>query len=383
MLELMLAVAVLAQPVNSLAELRAAAMGAGPGDRIVLESGVYEGSVWLEGLRGEPGRPITIAGEDPEDPPIIRGGTECVHLVAPAWVTVEDLVLEGASGNGINIDDGGGARPAEGIVLRRLVVRDIGPRGNRDGIKLSGLARFVVEGCTVERWGDGGSGIDMVGCREGEIRDCTLRHGDTAGSNGVQMKGGTREVAVRGCRFEHAGRRAVNIGGSTGPEFFRPPLGGEGSGAWGGDARYEAAGITVEDCTFVGSEAAVAFVGVDGAVVRFNTIYRPTKWVLRILQETRLPGFVPSRGGRFEDNIVVFDLESARSPNIGDATEPGSFAFARNLWFFVPDPSRSEPRLPTKEEDGVYGADPGLRDPEGGDFAPAADGPGAGKGRRG
>lgn len=380
MLELMLVV--LAQPVDSLAELRAAAMRAAPGDRIVLKSGAYEGSLWLEGLRGEAGRPVTIAGEDPADPPIIRGGAECVHLSACSWVVLEDLVLEGASGNGLNIDDGGDReRAAEGIEVRGLIVRDIGPRGNRDGIKLSGLSRFVVEGCTVERWGDGGSGIDMVGCREGEIRDCVLRHGDTAGSNGVQLKGGTREVAVRGCTFEHAGRRAINIGGSTGPEFFRPPLDGEV--VWGGDARYEAAGITVEDCTIVGSEAAVAFVGVDGAVVRFNTIYRPTKWVLRILQETRLPAFVPSRGGRFEDNIVVFDAESARTPNIGDATEPGSFVFARNLWFFAGSPGRSEPRLPTREEDGVYGADPALRDPERGDYSPAADGPGAGKGRRG
>mgnify|MGYP006193671343 CR=1 FL=1 len=39
----------------------------------------------------------------------------------------------------------------------------------------------------------------------------------------------------------------------------------------------------------------VAFVGVDGATFRHNTIYRPTKWVLRILQESQEPRFVRTR----------------------------------------------------------------------------------------
>ena len=103
-----------------------------------------------------------------------------------------------------------------------MVVRDIGPTGNRDGIKLSGVDDFRVEGCTVERWGSGGSGIDMVGCHRGEIVGCTFRHGDTTGDSGVQAKGGSRDVVIRRCRFEHAGQRAVNLGGSTGLAFFRP-----------------------------------------------------------------------------------------------------------------------------------------------------------------
>ena len=173
--------------------------------------------------------------------------------------------MSGATGNGINIDDGGSPdTPAHHVVLRGLVVRDIGPTGNRDGIKLSGVDDFRVEGCTVERWGDRGSGIDMVGCHRGEVVGCTFRHGDRQGDNGVQAKGGSGEIMIRRCRFEHAGQRAVNLGGSTGLAYFRPRPQG-----------YEAKDITVEDCTFVGSMAPVAFVGVDGAAVRHNTIYRP------------------------------------------------------------------------------------------------------------
>ncbi len=359
------------QPVDSLPALTLAARAAKPGDRIVLASGVYEGSVYLENLRGEEGKPIIISGADPANPPTIRGPAECMHLIAPAWVTVENLILEGASGNGLNIDDGGNkTAAAPGVTLRSIRVRDIGPDGNCDGIKLSGLTKFTLENCTVERWGRGGSGIDMVGCTEGLLKSCTLRGGGETtrvrGSNGVQMKGGTRDVTVRSCRFEQAGSRAINIGGSTGLQFFRPEPRG-----------YEAAAITVEGCTILGSDAAVAFVGVDGAAVRFNTIYHPARWVIRILQETRAEGFVPCRGGVFTDNIVVFDVPTARNPNIGDATSPETFSFARNVWYCDANPGSSKPSLPTPEQGGTHGVDPRLKDPAKGDFTAAADGPAA------
>src|SRR5262249_8299152 len=155
----------------------------------------------------------------------------------------------------------------------------IGPKGNRDGIKLSGLEDFTVQDCVLERWGDGGSGVDMVGCHRGRIADCTFRQG---GADAVQAKGGTAGIRVEHCRFEDYGERGINIGGSTGLEFFRPPL-----KTFPTDGRYEARDIRVEENLFVGGMAPVAFVGVDGAVVRRNTIYRPQRWALRILQETR------------------------------------------------------------------------------------------------
>ncbi|GJQ29349.1 MAG: hypothetical protein HBSAPP03_12330 [Phycisphaerae bacterium] len=358
-------------PVDSLPALRQAAMAAKPGDRVELACGVYEGSLWLDNLRGQEGAPVIIAGADPANPPILRGRTECIHLVAPAWVTLENLILENATGNGLNIDDGGITNvPAQGVTLRSIRVRDIGPDGNADGIKLSGLTNFTLEGCTIERWGRGGSGIDMVGCANGVIRDCVLRGDGGAdavrGASGIQMKGGSRDISVQACRFERAGARAVNIGGSTGLQYFRPAPRG-----------YEAAAITVEGCTFVGSDAAVAFVGVDGATVRFNTIIHPTRWVFRILQETRAEGFVPCRGGSFSDNLVVVRHPAARHPNIGDGTSPETFTFARNVWYCESDPSASRPTLPTPERDGVYGQDPRLIDPAQGNFTPAPDGPAA------
>jgi hypothetical protein len=157
-------------------------------------------------------------------------------------------------------------------------------------------------------------------------------------------------VAVRRCTFLAAGGRAVNAGGSTGLRFFRPA-----------GATHEAKDVTVEGCRFVGGAAAVAFVGVDGAVVRYNTIFHPGKWVLRILQETREPGFVPCRDGRFERNLVVFRRAAVHVPaNVGPNTDAGSFSFRENLWFAEDQPGRSRPELPTTERGGVYGVDPGM-----------------------
>lgn len=348
--------------------LRAALAEAGPGTTIRLAPGTYRGGLSLRGLRGEPGRPILVKAADPERPPVIEGGSG-LHLSGATHLELHDLYIVKSEGNGINIDDGGGSpdTPSHHIVLRGLVVRDIGPTGNRDGIKLSGVSDFRVEGCTVERWGDGGSGIDMVGCLRGEIIGCTFRHGDATGDNGVQAKGGSREITIRRCRFEHAGHRAINLGGSTGLAFFRTEPRG-----------HEAKDLTVEDCTILGSMTPVAFVGVDGAVVRHNTIYRPKRWGFRILQETREPGFVPCRNGHFSENIIAFRSDEMTVPiNIGPGTAPETFTLSGNVWYCLDAPERSRPRLPIPEADGVYGVDPRFRDAERGDLRTPNRGAGA------
>lgn len=340
-------------------QLREALAQARPGETIRIAPGEYPGGITGRELRGAPGNPIILRGSDPSHPPVFRGGTTGLHLSRVSYFEIQDLIVVGANGNGLNIDDGGSLdSPSHHILLRRLTIRDIGPTGNRDAIKLSGVDDFRVEGCTVERWGSGGSGIDMVGCHRGMIVGSTFRHGDATGDNGVQSKGGSRDILIRGCRFEHAGQRAVNLGGSTGLAFFRPRPEG-----------YEARDITVEDCTFVGSMTPIAFVGVDGAIVRHNTFYRPRRWGFRILQETREVGFVPCRNGQFVDNLIAFRAAEMVVPvNIGDGTEPQSFTLARNAWFCLDAPDRSRPRLPIPEKDGIYGIPPDFRNVEAGDL---------------
>jgi hypothetical protein len=328
---------------------------------ITLAAGDYDGFS-AANVAGKAQSPIVVRGQDAAAPPRFTGG---IHLSDVVFVTLDNLLVEQAPHNGINIDDGGTAdTPSHHVVLRGLVVRNIGGGGNHDGIKLSGVDDLLVDACVVERWGRGGSAIDMVGCHRVLIDGCTLRDRDEgAAATGVQAKGGSRDVTVRRCHFEHAGTRAVNIGGSTGMQYFRPKPEG-----------FEAKDVTVEGCTFVGSMAPIAFVGCDGATVRFNTFYQPRKWVLRILQETRAAGFVPCRGGVFTDNLVVTRGIDA-SVNVGPDTAPETFVFARNWWFRADAPERSMPQLPVAEHDAAGGRDPGFADAARGDFTLRKDSP--------
>lgn len=354
-------------------EFQQAVLSAKPGTIILLASGVYEGNLYFENIKGQEQKPIVIAGENPLAPPVIRGGGECLHFSKAEYLELRNLVLEGASYNGLNIDDGGiFDKPSHHIILKNIKVRDIGPKGNKDGIKLSGVTDFKIEKCIIERWGDEGQGIDMVGCHKGVIENCILRYEDDKGF-GIQAKGGSSDIIVRNCRFEHAGARAMQIGGSTGKQFFRPPL-------KQGELHYEAKDITVEGCIFIGSLGAVAFATIDGATVQFNTFYRPKRWVIRILQESQ-DGFIPCRNGVFKNNLIVFHSSEwfEGGVNIGPGTDPKSFRFIHNWWYCLDSPE-VKPSLPTTELGGVYGVDPKLKEPERGNLNVADDSPAIGVG---
>lgn len=346
--------------VRNAAGFRQAVAAAKPGTHILLEPGEYTGGLYFANVHGAPGKNIVIGATTPSNPPRLVGGVNAIHFSDASHLEVRDLHLMRTEGNGLNMDDGGTYdTPSHHITLRNLRISDL-PKGNLDGIKLSGVDDFRVENCVVERWG--GSGIDMVGCHRGEITGCTFQEG---GDNGVQCKGGSSNINVVACRFKDPGGRGVNVGGSTGIPFFRPPV-----DKMPPDRRYEAKDIRVEGCTFVGSDGPVTFVGVDGAHVRFNTIYHPKRWAIRILQETRSPDFLSCRNGVFEDNLVVFrsDNWSASGVNIGSGTSPETFRFARNFWYCSDRPGNSRPTLPTPETDGIIGRDPLLNNPETGDF---------------
>ena len=338
--------------VSSSVRLRAAMAAARPGVEVRVAPGTYE-SLYVRDLHGTAAAPIVLAADDQEKAPVFRGRAECMHLTRVSYLVLRGLELRGARSNGLNIDDGGDVRtPSHHLVLDGLTVRDIGPRGNRDGIKLSGVDDFLVRGCTVERWGSGGSAVDMVGCHRGLFAGCELRHRPRGAATGIQTKGGSSDVVVYRCRFEHAGTRAINLGGSTGLPYFRPR-----------DARYEARRVVAVGNTFVGSLAPVAFATSVDCEACYNTLYRPRKWVFRILQEQRVgPRFGPCRTGVFRRNLVVWrrgDVEVA--VNVGPNTEPTTFRAADNWWYCEDAPARSRLRLAVAETGAVVGRDPGLK----------------------
>lgn len=342
-------------------ELVRALREAKPGTTVLIASGTYRGGLSQTRLQGTKEQPIVVAGADPKEPPVIEGGGSGLRLSSPVHLVLRDLTFAKATGNGINIDDGGSAQsPAHDLVLRGIIVRDVGPTGNRDAIKLSGVNDFRIEGCRIARWGSGGSGIDMVGCQRGVISRSTFAEGGS-GANGVQAKGGSQEIVIERCRFENAGGRAINIGGSTGLDYFR---------ASAGD--FEAKRITVQDCEILFGMSAIAFVGVDGALVQHNTIYCPARWAFRILQENTDPRFIPCRNGAFKNNLIAFRAGEVRQiANIGPKTKPESFEFTGNHWHCLDRPADTQRLidLPTKEQGGIYNQPPGFKDADKGDVS--------------
>jgi hypothetical protein len=327
--------------VRDSAELRAALQELAPGTTIVLASGAYQGNIYLQGAAGTEQAPITITGADPNKPPVFSEGGQAMHLADCSHLILRNLKITGFPGNGINIDDGGSFEtPAHHITLENVTILQTGPEGNHDALKMSGVDHFKIRHCHFEGWG--GSGIDMVGCHHGVVEDCTFvgREGFSQ-SNAVQLKGGTQDVLVQTCLFKDAGERAINLGGSTGLQFFRPKVGD-----------YEAKNITIAGNRFVGGSAPIAWVTADGGYVHHNTIVCPQHWILRILQETKDSRFRPSHGGVFENNLVIYNSGIRDFVNVGPGTSPETFTFSRNAWHNL-DGSR-KPTPPTAEKDGLY-----------------------------
>ena len=337
--------------VENRTELEAALKNARPGTTVLIAAGYYKGGLHVSDLRGAEGKPIVVAGAERQNPPVIEGGATGLHLTDPSNVELRNFAIQDSRVNGLNIDDGGSFdSPARHLKLSGLKIHDIGERGNLDGIKLSGVRDFRVEYCQVERWGDAGSAIDMVGCHGGLIYGSNFIHGEEAvAANGVQAKGGSRKIEIRRCQFIKAGGRSVNLGGSTGADYFRPK-----------GAKAEAGELLVADCVFRGSMAPVAFVGVDGATVRNNFIVGPRRWILRILQENTADHLVRCRNGRFERNLVIFDSGELRTAvNVGAGTQPETFSLHGNSWRCSDGKSAHKAlgRFPVPESDSSFHAE--------------------------
>lgn len=349
------------------ATLPAAAEDVQPGDTILIHGGTYPGGIYLEDLQGTAAAWIHIRAAE-GDPVIFRGGTNAWQFTDAAYLRIQGISFLEQTGNGVNFDDGGTyASPAHHVIFESCTFRDIQASGNNDLLKLSGVDSFEVRSCVFLRGAAGGSGIDMVGCHDGIIHNCSFTQ---LGSNSIQAKGGCRNVRIEANLFEDGGARAINLGGSTGLPFFRPL-----------DAPYEAADLRVYSNIFIGSEAPIAFVGCIRTAVVNNTLYLPGKWVMRILQENVDPDrFAVCGFNTFRNNIVFLDNRVNVTCNIGPDTAPETFTFSNNLWFHADQPGWPGPVLPAVEADGLIGESPRFADPVNHDFRIGTDSPVAGRG---
>lgn len=330
--------------VRDAKELRSELRRVQPGATIILAPGNYGNGIRIEKLNGAKNSPIVIKGASDQEQAVFAGGKVALHLVDCNYVELRNIKVSGCTANGINADDGGSYdTPSKGMVFENITIEDIGPTGNRDGLKLSGLDSFVVRNSTLSGWG--GSAIDMVGCHDGIIEKCQfIGKKNFTQACGIQAKGGCENIRIEQNFFQNAAQRAVNLGGSTGFTFFRPKL-----------QDYEAKDIKVAGNHFIGSMAPIAFVTSIDCVVRQNTFIFPEKWVMRILQEQPTDNFKSCQQGVFEANLIVFDKRVKTFVNVGPNTKPETFSFRQNAWFCTDGNRR--PLLPSKEMEGIYQID--------------------------
>ncbi len=323
-----------------------AAGDAQPGDTILVFAGNYSGSNFIYDLHGTSDNYIYILGE-PGEEVVFHGGSLGMQFSKVSYIHIENFHFTAHTGNSLNIDDGGidELLKSRFITISNCHFYEMGAQGNNDFLKMSGVDSFEVKGCTFIDGADGGSGIDMVGCHAGYIWGNSF---ENMGSNSIQAKGGTQYIDISRNYFKNGGQRSLNLGGSTGLEFFRPQ-----------DATFEAADLNVYANVFIGSTAPIAYVGCVRVQVVNNTIVNPGNWVIRILQETVDPERFEECGeNSFINNIVYFDNSISTFVNIGPDTAPNTFVFSNNLWYNHEDPNDSSPNLPVPETDAIIGEDP-------------------------
>jgi len=356
------------------AQFQAALRNAKPGDHILLGEGPYSGPFYWVGVKGTAEKPIRISGPSAQKPAIMSNDKGYIlQMPNAAYIEMENIHITHATGHGLMFDDGFKKDwSCHHITLRHLRIDDIGPKTTTCSIKLAGMSDFVITDCSFRNFGNSGCAIDAVVCKNGTVERCTFEHGAT-GAVAVQFKGGSENMTVRNCVFDDPSPGAISIGGSTGLAFFHPELYG-----------FEARRVTVENNVFIGCDAPICFANTDGADVRFNTFYLPRMWAFRILQETDRPDFTPSRNGRIENNIIVFNSKWYEGGiNVGVHTAPQTFKFTGNAWYCVDNPAKSKPTLPTVESDGIIGHDPMFTDPIVKDFSLRSGSPARGKGHSG
>jgi hypothetical protein len=105
--------------------------------------------------------------------------------------------------------------------------------------------------------------------------------------------------------------------------------------------------------------------------VQHNTVYRPRRWPIRILQENTDKRFAPCRNGKFVKNVIAFRADEVRQVfNIGAGTAPETFTIAGNVWYCLdrPDDTKRLVRPPVAETDGIYGVAAKFKDADHGDL---------------
>ncbi|HWB20484.1 MAG TPA: right-handed parallel beta-helix repeat-containing protein, partial [Phycisphaerales bacterium] len=290
-------------------------------------------------------------------------------------VIIQNLTISGASVAGVYISDEDYARPgepaqprsAEGygdVTIQRVNILKTGPKGQRHAMALMGLENVRVEQCAIVGWG--GSGIEIVACRNVHVSQCSVRGLDDFTQNqGIRIRAGSEHVVIDQCRLESPGAFGISIGGTSKPVEFRLVP----STAPASARTIEANDVSIERSIIKGGEISVDIISALNCRLRSNSIINPTACVIRAASLKSAP---PSRGELAVEGLHLtsnlFIWEAGRIQRLMDLTnsvDKSMVQVEQNLWWSPETDAEKEHRGNVEGTilfDQVLNVDPRLDD---------------------
>jgi hypothetical protein len=276
-----------------------------PGDAIHVGPGSYDCSdAWVDGTTGAAqgtlDHPIWVVGDSS---PVIdcgdasTGSTTGLQLHGVKYVVIDGIEFRNAGTHILHVDG-----QSLGVLFKRVWVHGAG---------MACLKASQSEGVSVEDslFSDAGlssvasqseaSGqiIDYVGVHNSHVARSVIRGAmgngqGSAGNVAMQFKGGSQNILIAQNDIFDA-NTAINLGGSTGPQFFDPP-----------DADYEGKSIFAYANVISGAvSVAFAAIGCHQCGIYNNTVYAPIdKQAIRAL-----PGATAAGG---TSHTIDFDVKN-------------------------------------------------------------------------
>ena len=293
------------KPLRNIAK---ALVYAKPGDSILLKPGTYSGlRITDNNLNGTADKPIWIGGIPGMERPVLDGNNAGASFVDCTYIVLHDLEVRNnmtdPEATGIQVyasDTSQWPNPlVRDFVFRNLYVHDI----NYQQFKFSDLTDFWLFDCEISKDGNGQSApIDSVGGVGRGVIAYNYLHDFV--NIGIQLKGNTFDVDIYGNLFKNTGQQAINIGGSTGRQFFRPSILDDDVAAAN---MYEASNIHVYSNIFTNVNAPVAFWSSDNSYFVNNTVTGIKSQTFRLLPSDTYLAF----GGQSHNNTIENNIFSA------------------------------------------------------------------------
>ena len=297
-----------------------------PGDEVVLERGVHA-AFTLTDLHGERGKPIVIRGEVGDEParyPYVKATDFGIRLIRPRFVILRDLMVGNGTGPLVLVEgeNGPDGKPREANVqvhALRLLQEQRAER--QDGLVLRGIDRVDVREVTVRGWNRTAFRIERSSrC---SINLCTLDPvKDLAQETGVEVTQGCSQVATAMLTMGPKVKTAFRLGSCEGVPADAAP----------------ASGLLVMRCSVPDADRFARIGGVDGLLMRWNTVTDPKRCVWEADETCGLPRQVV-----FTDNLISWTPGAIERLCETPATlSRESVQLGPNLWWSAEIPAAFE-----------------------------------------